>query len=201
MNSVTIQKSPVPAKEIKRLAVCVFCGSSHGTDPAYAATAKAMGSLIAARGYSLIFGGGNVGLMGEVARAARDGGAPVQGILPEFLKHLEPPLKTKEEVIVTADLQSRKTLMLSLADAFVVLPGGLGTLDEYFEILTTAQLRVFRKPIVVVDVNGYFAPLKALLDQVTGHGFARPEILAMQSVVTTAEDAMAVLDRQLAPPA
>jgi len=195
---MTGDKSPSPRAEKRRLAICVFCGSSHGTDPAYAATAKALGEMIAARGYSLIFGGGDVGLMGEVARAARDGGAPVQGILPDFLKHLEPPLPTREKVVITPDLQSRKALMLSLADAFVVLPGGLGTLDEYFEILTSAQLGVFRKPIVVVDVAGYYAPLKALLDQVTAHGFAGPETLAMQTVVNSAEEAMAVLDRRLA---
>src|SRR5579864_5388313 len=127
--------NPQNIQGMKRLTICVFCGSSHGVKPIYAATAKRLGEAIAEEGYGLLFGGGNVGLMGEVARAARDGGASVKGILPEFLRHLEPPLLTKEEVVVTPDLQTRKALMLALSDAFVVLPGGLGTLDEYFEIL------------------------------------------------------------------
>lgn len=189
--------NPFPRRGLKQLSVCVFCGSSHGADPAYAATAKRLGELIAANGYALVFGGGNVGLMGEVARAARDGGVPVRGILPEFLKHLEPPLATKEEVIVTPDLQSRKNLMLSLADAFVVLPGGLGTLDEYFEVITSAQLHVFAKPIVVLDAKGYFQPLKALLEHVTKQGFARPEILKMHHMVATPDEALATLNRLL----
>lgn len=190
--------NPFPRRGMRQLSVCVFCGSSHGADPDYAATAKKMGELIALNGYALVFGGGNVGLMGEVARAARDGGVPVRGILPEFLKHVEPPLATKEEVIVTPDLQSRKNLMLSIADAFVVLPGGLGTLDEYFEVITSAQLKVFKKPIIVLDAKGYFAPLKTLLEHVAKQGFARPEILTLHHFVPTAEDAVATLNRLLA---
>jgi uncharacterized protein (TIGR00730 family) len=191
---------PLPHPDKKRLFVCVFCGSSHGVDPAYAATAKRLGELLAASGYGLVFGGGNVGLMGETARAARDGGVPVQGILPEFLKHLEPPLKAKEKVVITPDLQSRKQLMLSMSDAFVILPGGLGTLDEYFEVVTSAQLRVFGKPIVVVDVAGYYAPLTALLENVVRQGFAKPEALKLHHMVTTADDAVATLNRLLVQP-
>ena len=186
-----------PAPEKKNPLICVFCGSSHGTDPAYAAAAKRLGELIAGSGFGLVFGGGNVGLMGEVARAARDAGTTVQGILPEFLKHLEPPLATREDVIVTADLQTRKGLMLSLSDAFVILPGGLGTLDEFFEVATSAQLRVFAKPIVVMDVNGYFAPLQTLLEHVVAHGFAKPEILSHYRVETTPENVVASLNRLL----
>jgi uncharacterized protein (TIGR00730 family) len=187
---------PHPGK--KRLSVCVFCGSSHGADPAYAAAAKRLGELLAASGYGLVFGGGNVGLMGEVARAARDGGVPVQGILPEFLKHLEPPLKAKEKVLITADLQTRKLQMLAMSDAFVVLPGGLGTLDEYFEVVTSAQLRVFAKPIVVVDIKGYYAPLQALLENIVAQGFAKPEALRLHHRVTSPDDAVATLNRLLA---
>lgn len=192
--------NPSKLREKKRPAICVFCGSSYGTSPAYAATAKRMGELIAASGADLVFGGGNVGLMGEVARAARDGGAGVYGILPEFLRHLEPPLAAKEEVVITPDLQTRKARMLSQSDAFVILPGGLGTLDEFFEVLTTAQLKVFAKPIVVVDVDGYYAPLKALLDRIVAQGFARKEIAALQHYVPTADQAMDTLNRLLALP-
>ena len=189
---------PRPHPDQKRLFACVFCGSSHGVDPVYAATAKRLGELLAASGYGLVFGGGNVGLMGEVARAARDGGVPVQGILPEFLKHLEPPLKAKEKVLITPDLQTRKQKMLAMSDAFVILPGGLGTLDEYFEVVTTAQLRVFAKPIIVVDVDGYYAPLKTLLENVVKQGFAKPEALKLHHHVTTPDEAVATLNRLLA---
>jgi uncharacterized protein (TIGR00730 family) len=199
MGNTTMSHTPAPNQGKKRLSICVFCGSSFGTDPAYAAAAKRLGELIAASGYGLVFGGGNVGLMGETARAARDGGVPVQGILPEFLKHMEPPLKAKEEVIITPDLQSRKTLMIASSDAFVILPGGLGTLDEYFEVVTSAQLRVFKKPIVVVDTQGYYAPLMALMKHVVAQGFAKPEALALHHTVATPDEAVAVLNRVLAP--
>jgi uncharacterized protein (TIGR00730 family) len=182
----------------KRRAICVFCGSSYGADPAYAAAAKRLGTLIGEHGYSLVFGGGNVGLMGEVARAAGDAGAPVAGIIPEFLRHLEPPLEKREMVTVTADLQTRKMLMLERSDAFVILPGGLGTLDEYFEVLTSAQLRVFAKPIVIVDVAGYFAPLQALLAHVKGEGFVTPGVDALQHFVQSADAAVETLNRLLA---
>lgn len=191
--------NPSPDLDKKRLFVCVFCGSSHGTDPAFAAAAKRLGELLAAHGYGLVFGGGNIGLMGEVARAVRDGGAPVKGILPEFLKHLEPPLTSKEEVVITPDLQTRKGVMLALADAFVVLPGGLGTFDEYLEVLTSAQLKAVVKPIVIADIAGYYEPLQALLAHAVRHGFAQPEVLALEHVARTADDAIAILNRLLAP--
>jgi hypothetical protein len=172
------------------LAICVFCGSSPGCKPAYAEAARALGRLIGEQGCTLVFGGGAVGLMGEVARAARDSGAPVIGILPAFLRGLEPPLKSAEELIITPDLQQRKSRMLALANAFVILPGGLGTLDEYFEVVTTTQLRVHAKPIILVDVEDYFAPLRALLDRVVTEGFARAEITSHHEFVATPADAM-----------
>ncbi len=181
-----------------RRTICVFCGSAHGLDSLYAAAAKRLGEGIAASGHSLLFGGGDVGLMGEVARAARDGGAKVFGILPEFLKHLEPPLTSKETVTITSDLQTRKMLMLKQSDAFVILPGGLGTLDEYFEVLTSAQLHVFAKPIIVVDVAGYFAPLKTLIEHMKREGFVQPGVDTLQHFVPTAELAIETLNRLLA---
>ncbi len=191
--------NPQKIQGMKRLTICVFCGSSYGNKPVYAATAKRMGEAIAEHGYALLFGGGNVGLMGETARAAAAGGATVKGILPDFLKHLEPPLPSNEKVVITPDLQSRKALMLAESDAFVVLPGGLGTLDEYFEVLTSKQLKVLGKPFVIVNVEGYFDPLLALLQQITSHGFARPEIQTMQHVVPSADMAIATLNRLLQP--
>ena len=172
------------------LTICVFCGSSPGNDPAYAEAARQLGKLIGVGGHRLVFGAGNIGLMGEVARAARDAGADVIGILPAFLRHLEPPLKSAEELIITPDLQQRKSRMLAMSDAFILLPGGLGTMDEYFEVVTTAQLSVHRKPIVVIDVKQYFQPLKALMDHIVAHGFARPDIFARYAFVKTPEEAM-----------
>jgi uncharacterized protein (TIGR00730 family) len=193
-----MNQTPYQNTEKKRLSLCVFCGASHGMGHAYVAAAKRLGELIAANNYALVFGGGDIGLMGHVARAARDGGAPILGIMPEFLKHLEPPLANKEEVVITPDLQSRKSLMLSRADAFLILPGGLGTLDEYFEVLSSAQLRVFEKPIILIDTDGYFAPLLALLEHVTERGFAPRYILTLQHVVPTPDAAIETVNRLLA---
>lgn len=174
----------------RALTLCVFCGSSPGNDPAYAQAARTLGRLIGEGGHTLVFGAGNIGLMGEVARAARDAGAEVIGILPSFLRHLEPPLKSAEELIVTPDLQQRKSRMLAMSDAFILLPGGLGTMDEYFEVITTAQLSVHHKPIVVIDVKNYFKPLKALMAHIVEEGFARNEVAALQTFVDTPEEAM-----------
>lgn len=178
-------------------AICVFCGSSSGNDLVYAKTARELGRLIGEDGYRLVFGGGAVGLMGEVAYAARIAGAPIIGVLPAFLRGVEPPPKSAEELVITPDLQQRKSRMLTLADAFVILPGGLGTLDEFFEVVTTTQLKVHTKPVIVVDVAGYFAPLRALLDQVVAHGFARPEIVTHQDFVATPAEAMARITLRL----
>jgi uncharacterized protein (TIGR00730 family) len=149
-----------------------------------------LGALIAERGMSLLFGGGNVGLMGETARAVRAGGAPVLGVLPAFLRYLEPPMTNGEELEITPDLQQRKARMLALADAFVILPGGFGTLDEFFEVLTSAQLDVFKKPIVVVNINGYFDLLRDLLAHIVRSGFARENSAALCRFVATPEEAM-----------
>ncbi len=151
--------------------ICVFCGSSPGSDPAYARDAARFGALLAEHGYNLLFGGGYVGLMGEVAHAARRGGANVTGILPDFLRHLEPPSHDAQRIVITPDLQERKRLMLSLSDGFAVLPGGLGTLDEFFEVITSVQLKVYDKPVVLVDTHAIFAPLDALISHMVAKGF------------------------------
>lgn len=198
------EKSDNPTFSARRenaRSICVFCGSSPGAKPVYAEAARQLGQLLGENGYRLVFGGGDVGLMGEVARAARAAGAPVIGILPAFLRSLEPPLKSAEELIVTPDLQQRKARMLALADAFVILPGGLGTLDEYFEVITTTQLRVHAKPIIVVNLEGYFDPLKALLDRVVEQGFARMEIHSHHEFVATSVEAIDRLSRLLGAPA
>ncbi|HEY2852502.1 MAG TPA: TIGR00730 family Rossman fold protein [Gemmatimonadaceae bacterium] len=174
----------------RKLSICVFCGSSHGLLPQFAETAKRLGALIGSNGYSLVFGGGNVGLMGEIARAAHAAGAPILGVLPEFLRHVERPLNGTEELIVVPDMQQRKAIMLDRADAFIALPGGLGTFDEIFEVLSTAQLQVHKKPIVLIDSEGYFAPLQALLAAVVRQGFAIRSIENFYRVVATPEAAL-----------
>jgi len=181
----------------KTPAICVFCGSSPGKSPRHAAAARALGSLIGARGFSLVFGGGNVGLMGEVARAVSHEGQKVIGVLPKFLRHLEPPLKETDELIITPDMQERKARMLSLSDAFVALSGGLGTLDEIFEVISTAYLRVHAKPIVILNIDGYFDELLALIRRVVHEGFAPSEVERLYRVTKTPEQTIAFLEETL----
>lgn len=179
-----------------RPVICVFCGSSHGRDTAYASEARRLGTLIGENGYDLVFGGGYVGLMGEVAHAARLASAKITGVLPEFLRHFEPPAENEEKVILTPDLQERKRIMLSMADAFVVLPGGLGTMDEFFEVATSAQLGELRKPIVLLDTGGFFTTLQALLDHIVAQGFARKDIAGLYRIASMPEDVMEILRRE-----
>jgi len=183
--------------EKKTHAICVFCGSFVGHDPCFRDAARAVGTGIAKARWSLVFGGGGNGLMGDVAKAAQDGGALVQGIIPGFLQALEPPISEEEELIVTTNLQERKTLMLKIADAFLVLPGGLGTLDEFFEIVTEAQLGVHQKPIVVVNVDGYFDPLDSMLRAIVARGFARPMIFDLYHLAEGVEAALKILKAHL----
>jgi uncharacterized protein (TIGR00730 family) len=183
----------------KRPALCVFCGSSHGNDPAYTLATRHFGSLMAEKGFDLVFGGGGVGLMGELARAAREGGSKVTGIIPGFLRYVEPPLSIANELFITRDMNERKARMFAAADAFVILPGGLGTLDELSEALTGAQLDTHSKPIVIVNVKGFFDPFLSLVDDFVAKGFAAPGIRDMMRVVATPEEAIALLHESLQP--
>ena len=184
-----------------KLAICVFCGSSYGSNPQYVVAARTLGRLIAERGFSLVFGGGGPGLMGETARAVRDGGAPVLGVLPDFLRWVELPPEWEKDLIITPDLQERKTRMLAMADAFVVLPGGAGTIDEFFEVVTSASLGVLNKPILVVNTEGYFDTLQRLMNHIVREGFARPNILDLYRFVDTPEAAIDAIAAELDVPA
>src|ERR1700733_2478220 len=181
----------------KKPVICVFCGSSPGTDPAYAQGARRFGELLAARGFDLLFGGGYVGLMGEVAHAARQGGAHVTGVLPDFLRHLEPPSHDAQRIVITPDLHERKRLMLSLPDGFAVLPGGLGTLDEFFEVITSVQLKVFDKPIVLIDTHAIFAPLDDLIAHMVAKGFVADAVRTFYRRAATPEQAIDFLSERL----
>jgi uncharacterized protein (TIGR00730 family) len=183
----------------KTPALCVFCGSSPGRNPRHAEMARELGRLIGAKGFSLVFGGGNVGLMGEVARAVSENNGTVIGVLPKFLRHLEPPLGTTEELIITPDMQQRKARMLSLSDAFVALSGGLGTLDEIFEVVSTAHLNVHAKPIALLNIDGHFDPLLAVLSRIVKDGFAPASIERLYRVTTTPEETMDYLEAALRP--
>jgi hypothetical protein len=184
--------------EMNNPAVCVFCGSSAGTDPAHRAVARALGEGIAKAGFSLVFGGGDLGLMGEVARAAQGGGARVRGIIPAFLHKSEMQGRPEEDLIVTPDMQVRKFKMLAASDAFVVLPGGIGTLDEFFEVLAEAQLGVHAKPIIVVNVDGFYDAVTALLHDMVRQGFVQARALELYTVVADADAALKLLSEKLA---
>jgi hypothetical protein len=179
-------------------AICVFCGSSFGDDPAFREAARAIGAGIAKMGYTLIFGGGGLGLMGDVAKAALDGGGTIQGIMPAFLQALEPEVSSQEKLIVTPHMQERKNLMLQMSDAFLVLPGGLGTFDEFFEVVTEAQLGVHTKPIIVVNVSGYYDALDAMLHAIIKAGFAKEMVLKLYYLADGAEAALEILEGRLA---
>ena len=168
--------------------VCVYCGSASGADPAFAEAATALGRALARSGVGLVYGGGNIGLMGTVARAALDAGGHVTGIIPDFLKARERMLDDVQETIVVPDMHTRKKLMFDRADAFVALPGGIGTLEELVEQMTWAQLGRHRKPILLLSVAGFWAPLTTLIDHMRDLGFIRPGLDAEYLVAERPED-------------
>jgi uncharacterized protein (TIGR00730 family) len=155
-------------------AVCVFCGASPGDRPDYAVAARALAALLAQRGLTVIYGGGSIGLMGILADAALAAGGRVVGVLPEHLARREVAHAGVTEMHIVASMHERKALMARRADAFIALPGGLGTLEELFEVLTWAQLGLHGKPCALLNVNGYFDPMIAFLDDAVARGFVQP---------------------------
>ena len=155
-------------------AVAVYCGSNAGNDPAYAQAAASLGRMLAARGIRLVYGGGQVGLMGVVADAALEGGGDVHGVITEALvaKEVFHPGLSRLQVVGT--MHERKAVMADAADAFIMLPGGFGTLDEFFEVLTWTQLGIHAKPCGILDAAGFFDPLRALVDGAVAAGFVHP---------------------------
>jgi uncharacterized protein (TIGR00730 family) len=177
---------------ISCMQLCVFCGSSPGTDPAYLAAAEHVGRTLAERDIGLIYGGASVGTMGALADAAIAAGGEVTGVIPQSLVDREIAHPGLSELHVVADLHERKAKMASLADAFLALPGGAGTLEELFEVLTWAQLDLHHKPIALLDVAGYYQPMLRFMDHMAGQGFLRREYRDMLIVDT---DVAEVLDR------
>ena len=183
--------------------VCVYCGSNQGHDPRFVAAARRLGEILAANRIGLVYGGGSAGLMGTVARAVRDHGGEVIGIIPDFLKAQERMFPDADEVIVTADMHERKRLMFERADAFVALPGGIGTVEEFVEQLTWAQLGRHRKPILLANVGGFWDPLITVLEHLHASGFlpggrrlAYIAVDAIEKILPAAAAAFAPVDER-----
>jgi uncharacterized protein (TIGR00730 family) len=171
--------------------LCVYCGSNHGARPAYGAAAEEVGTLLAARGIGLVYGGGNVGLMGTVADAVLAGGGEAIGVIPEALMAREVGHRGLTELRVVGSMHERKLAMADLSDGFLALPGGVGTFEELIEITTWLQLGLHRKPVGVLDVEGFYQPLLALLDHAEAEGFLRPQ---HRTMMQAGEDPAALLD-------
>jgi hypothetical protein len=172
--------------------ICVFCGSSPGRDEAYLKAATGLGRLLAERGIGLVYGGARVGTMGAIADAALGAGGEVIGVIPQNLMHREVPHRGLTQLLVVDDMHQRKAKMAELADGFLVLPGGAGTLEELFEVWTWAQLGLHSKPIGLIDVNGFYQPLLRMVEHITEAGFLRPEYA---EIIAIDPDPVALLDR------
>jgi uncharacterized protein (TIGR00730 family) len=173
--------------------VCVFCGSSSRVDEVYRDAASRLGTAIAKQGLMLVYGGGKIGLMGILAEAALGAGGRVVGVIPAFLRDLEVAHEGLTELRVVDGMHDRKRVMFELADAFVVLPGGFGTLDETIEIVTWRQLGLHDKRVVLVDVNGFWQPLRSLIATVVATGFAHPAHAKLLTIVRSVEEVFAAL--------
>ncbi|CUH59480.1 TIGR00730 family Rossman fold protein [Thalassobacter stenotrophicus] len=170
--------------------VCVYCGSRDGNNPAYAAAADALGHGLAVRGWRLVYGAGDVGLMGRVARGAQAAGGDTFGVIPTHLLQREVGKRDLGTFIITETMHERKKVMFMNADAVVVLPGGAGSLDELMEVLTWAQLGLHAKPIVLLNTDGYWNPLLTLMQHVVDEGFADASLLSLFTVRDDVADAL-----------
>ncbi len=180
--------------------VCVYCGSSPGVDPSYKAAAVQFGTQLANEDIALVYGGGNVGLMGAVADAAMAAGGQVIGVIPQHLLDFEVGKRDVSELIVVQTMHERKAKMAELADAFVALPGGVGTLEEIIEVSVWAQLNLHVKPCALLNINGYYASLIQFLDHMVESRFLKPEQRAYLTTVNRVEDLLEVLrDTKISP--
>lgn len=178
--------------------LCVFCGSRAGVDAQYTRIAEQLGRLLAERRVRLVYGGGSIGLMGVVMQAVLDHGGEVTGVIPEFLMRREVGNPSLTELVVVDSMHERKQRMFELADAFAVLPGGLGTLDEAIEIITWKQLRLHDKPIAVLSAGDYWSGFETLIDGVVERGFAEPGIRDLYSIAGDVESLVATLEAHAA---
>jgi uncharacterized protein (TIGR00730 family) len=176
--------------------ICVFCASANGRQPEYAATASELGRRIAENGYGLVYGGATVGLMGLLADAALESGGEVVGVIPDVIMNLEIAHRGLTELHAVHTMHERKALMASRADAFVALPGGYGTMDEFIEIVTWAQLRIHSKACVLVNVDGYYDSLLQFFDQAVDNGLIKPHNRGLVQVASTATEALEIIERE-----
>ena len=186
---------PLPPPMPLLRSVCVFCGSSDRGSRVHKAEAARLGRLLAQAGIELVYGGGRVGIMGVIANAALEAGGRVVGVIPEHLMRREVGHLGTTELIVTASMHERKATMFARADAFVVLPGGPGTLDETFEILTWRQLGLHDKPLIICDSGGYWGPLKALVDHMVQGRYVKSAFRDFFAIERDADGVMARLGR------
>ena len=175
--------------------VCVFCGSADGASPEYVATARELGRRIAASDYGLVYGGATVGLMGAVADMALAAGGKVVGVIPDVIMEREIGHLGLTELHVVRTMHERKAMLAERADAFVALPGGYGTMDEFIEIVTWAQLRIHAKPCVLVNVGGYYDGLLRFFDEAVREGFIKPEYRALVQVARDAAETLQIIER------
>lgn len=180
--------------------ICVFCASSERIDPAYVDLAGELGAAMAQRGHNLVSGGGRVSAMGAVARAARAGGARTVGVIPAVLRDREVADEDADELVVVADMRARKGEMDRRSDAFLTLPGGLGTLEELLEIWVSRSLDMHGKPVVVLDVDGLYSPLREQVDALVAREFVRPEARDVVVWATTVDGALDAIEAALAAP-
>jgi uncharacterized protein (TIGR00730 family) len=178
--------------------ICVYCGSGTGRDPAYREAAETLGKAMGRAGVRLVYGGGSVGLMGTIARAVLAAGGEVTGIIPEFLRSRERQMTGLTELVVTEDMHQRKMLMFERADAFVALPGGVGTLEELVEQMTWAQLGRHEKPVLLANVAGFWDPFVGLIDRMREEGFIRSGLDVAYLVEAKAEEIVPALRRAVA---
>ncbi len=179
--------------------ITVYCGSRVGASPAYAEAARDLGRGMVARGVDLVFGGGSAGIMGELADTILRGGGRVTGVIPHFLDELEVGHKNVTELIRVENMHIRKATMFSRADAFVILPGGLGTLEEFFEVVTWKQLNLHQKPIAVLNVAGCWSRLTELTNDIVMAGFAHEKVANLYSMVETVDDIFRVISEAPTP--
>ncbi len=175
--------------------VCVFCASAAGASPEYLHAATELGRRIAERGYGLVYGGATVGTMGAVADGALAAGGAVVGVIPDIIKEREIEHRGLTELLVVRTMHERKALLADRADAFVALPGGYGTLDEFIEIVTWAQLRIHAKPCVLVNLRGFYDGFLSFLDHTVREGFIQPENRGLIQVARDPEEALAIVER------
>lgn len=173
--------------------VCVYCGSASGGDPAFETAAQSFGTALAAEGIGLVYGGGGRGIMGTLARSVLENGGRVTGIIPDFLTDTDKTLREAQEHIVVPDMHTRKRMMFDRADAFVALPGGVGTLEELVEQMTWVQLGRHTKPVLIADIGGFWRPLLALLEHMREHGFISPSLEVRYLVAESVEDIVPML--------